>query len=333
MMSDAKDKPDLMRRVTETPAAIRDIVNLFRPDSTFPYFKILRDRPFQPLQSEFSRVNATWAAHASMLIYNPDEDLLERSLESAGFSNFERILSPEGSRCDTNSFMARAQGWTLVCFRGTSFLGDQGLGCFKDLFTDLKFLGTAFDTGGQVHRGFLEALNDVWLPMGDILMKVIRDHPGHRVWLTGHSMGAALATLAAARLARETGPDFGGVYTFGSPRAGDEVFTHGINWPVSRVVHAEDVITQLPMKPLMKKNPYDHAGQYIGLRPDGSISLDPGEWQDRRPLVKLGISSIGSLLSEMKPDGEGSSLQEKISWIVDHAPIRYVQALEKALVR
>jgi hypothetical protein len=76
-------------------------------------------------------------------------------------------------------------------------------------------------------------------------------NPTHRILLTGHSLGAAVATVAAAFLSKRY-PNLPrlSVYTFGSPRVGDFGFSHNTfgksvedAW---RVVHGGDVIAHEP---------------------------------------------------------------------------------------
>jgi predicted lipase len=65
------------------------------------------------------------------------------------------------------------------------------------------------------------------------------------VFYTGHSLGAALATLAASRHAPQA------VYTFGSPRVGNEVFVASLqNLPIHRVVDDKDAAALLPPEAL-----------------------------------------------------------------------------------
>lgn len=75
------------------------------------------------------------------------------------------------------------------------------------------------------------------------------------VYVTGHSMGGALATLFTAQWIVETSPHavrqaLGGVYTFGAPRLGDASFAALINRAVGnrffRLVYENDFIPRLP---------------------------------------------------------------------------------------
>ena len=83
--------------------------------------------------------------------------------------------------------------------------------------TNFNFLPEPWDQGGKVHRGFKAALSEVWTSLEKHISNLHRNNL--KIWLTGHSLGAALATLAADRLGNAQG-----LYTFGSPRIGDRDF-------------------------------------------------------------------------------------------------------------
>ncbi|MCK7478059.1 MAG: lipase family protein [Candidatus Moduliflexus flocculans] len=83
--------------------------------------------------------------------------------------------------------------------------------------TNANFWLTDWTNGSKVHRGFKSALEEVWDDLFPYL-KALQGR-GCRIWMTGHSLGAALATLAADRYG-----EVQGVYTFGSPRVGNGRF-------------------------------------------------------------------------------------------------------------
>ena len=85
-----------------------------------------------------------------------------------------------------------------------------------DLWTDSQFLPALCRAGGRVHQGF----RDVFMEISGQLDELVRvATPDQKLWLTGHSLGGALATLAAAHL---EGARVQGLYTYGCPRVGDD---------------------------------------------------------------------------------------------------------------
>ena len=91
-----------------------------------------------------------------------------------------------------------------------------------------------------VHQGFRKALDSVWNSIDKELATLTCP-----VFYTGHSLGAALATLAALRRAPRA------LYTFASPRVGNEVFVVSFgSLPIFRIVDDKDALTLLPPEAL-----------------------------------------------------------------------------------
>lgn len=188
---------------------------------------------------------------------------------------------------DTRVLVLGTSTDVIIAFRGTANL--------RDWLTDLDC--GLFDTGSfRVHHGFLRALRSVF----DELAEVLAEMRGTRVWMTGHSLGGALAMLAA-RFWR--GP-VAGVYTFGQPRAGDAAFRDNYNFclgPVTyRIVHADDVVARVPW--LLGR--YRHAGQEVFFpAPPGSEWRIHADWRmklasDLRGLAREAWHGRDALLAD-----------------------------------
>jgi len=167
---------------------------------------------------------------------------------------------------------------------------------------------------GRVHSGFSASLSTILAQVEHWLHKTA---PAHLV-LTGHSLGAALATLLAARLAGQ-GCSIE-LVTFGSPRVGDEALVASLRpLAVRRYVNCTDTVTQLP-PPLL----YYHV--------DGLHYID-----------RLGQIHTGDPLpiSMLKDQRAAHRAYLPLMWragnlqwrgLADHAPINYVAALLAACV-
>jgi hypothetical protein len=97
--------------------------------------------------------------------------------------------------------------------------------CGTNDWTDMLYNGSAVPFAhrwGRVHAGFRVALRRI---EDEVLSAVVsRLRAGDRqLWITGHSLGGALAVLMAARFRME-GLDVAGVYTFGQPKTGNRNF-------------------------------------------------------------------------------------------------------------
>src|SRR6185369_11657761 len=103
---------------------------------------------------------------------------------------------------------------------------------------------------GRVHHGFSSALKHTWGKV-ERLVEALDDKP---LFLTGHSMGGALAVLAACRLAKLGRPPVA-TYTFGSPRVGDRAFCAGYRLPTYRVVNGLDLVPEMPLASMKRLLP------------------------------------------------------------------------------
>lgn len=146
----------------------------------------------------------------------------------------------------------------VIAFRGTNALND---------WFDNADVSQVKRIGCKVHRGF---------DHGERLLhyRLTNELPEcERYWITGHSLGGALATLYAVRLA-DAGLNVAGLYTFGSPRVGCRCFAQHADYVLSgrhfRVVHGNDVVPRVP-RPLR----YRHCGQLCYLDRRDRLRVEP----------------------------------------------------------
>ena len=119
----------------------------------------------------------------------------------------------------------------------------------RNFITDVFFSkqDCNFASGCKIHTGFGAAWDEISGRIKAAVRKAIQDNPDYRVVATGYSLGAAVATLAAAYLRDEGLPV--DLYTYGSPRVGNDVFADYVsNQPGnnSRVTHQDDPIPRVP---------------------------------------------------------------------------------------
>ena len=177
---------------------------------------------------------------------------------------------------NTQVYIAEADESIVVAFRGSE--APTTLDGFKDwLLTNANnYLilpegraGTDFaaaGVGARFHKGFLEALEMIWEPMLAAVNNAIRikERP---VWVTGHSLGGALALLAAWRLQRSF-VSIHEIVTFGAPMIGNDTaakaFEQEFSGKIYRFVDLEDVVPHLPSVSLIA-NAYTHCQNEVGL--------------------------------------------------------------------
>ena len=255
---------------------------LFTPQPEYDYFRV--DVPFEDTR-DYSAANAWWLAESSLLVYNEPDSI--RANFPAGY---DLAFFAERS---THAFLAARDDHCIVAFRGT----DDA----EDVLTDLRIkLGE-----GDVHSGFERALDLVWTEVVDHLA-------GRRAWFCGHSLGAALATLAAVRHnATEA------LYTYGSPRVGNKAFAEAFDVPAWRFVNNNDAVAHLP-----PPKPYIHVGRLMHFDQEGRLHDEPDLW-DRVQHMVLGHRDRAADTTRRWLSGDFSTRASAA--IIDHAARLYAK--------
>jgi len=130
----------------------------------------------------------------------------------------------------------------LIAFRGTSLSVIDWLNDCKANQVDSPF------SNGKVHHGFLESVNNLKNPMLEELDKLLLEHPGADIYVTGHSKGGAMAALMGLAIHNKNKMllDRIKVVTFGAPRVGDKDFCTGYPLEHLRYESFFDIIPHLP---------------------------------------------------------------------------------------
>jgi triacylglycerol lipase len=122
---------------------------------------------------------------------------------------------------------------------------------WSDIAADLDARPVPSSTGiGKVHHGFKTSVDRVWPTL-----KEIAQHYGktRTIWCTGHSLGAAMATITAYKLQRDPDmPNPQALYTYGSPRVGDKTYIKAIESTGVlhfRFVNNTDIVPRVPVWP------------------------------------------------------------------------------------
>ncbi len=259
----------------------------------------LDQMPMIPFKTRYCPQNALWMAKIARAVYakvsdedeTPDISRMLATLKQddpkfVGVTGFN-VKSSQGA-------VIQHEDYLVAAFRGTDEAAD-----WLDNINALPKEGPL----GNVHTGFHNALMDIWLAMKSeirrIRSEVARDRQERHLpkralplWITGHSLGAAMATLAAAHLIESDEPFFG-VYTFGSPRCGDCGFARTYNVEANnrtfRFQNNNDIVTRVPAR-LMG---YSHVGTFIYISEDGELSFDAGFWYQFLDQISGIINDIG----------------------------------------
>jgi len=181
------------------------------------------------------------------------QDTAQTQIQSLGYNEFA-WFDTDG----TQAFACRKSNANniFIVFRGTE--PNQ----MKDILADVKAWRKPAREKGLVHFGFAQALDKVY----DKIVRWIDEQKlddGYKITCTGHSLGAALATICASRL------DAHELYTFGSPRVGNRAFVKemkndGIkHW---RFVNNNDIVTKVPLPIIFR-----HSGEIVYINHHGNI--------------------------------------------------------------
>jgi predicted lipase len=146
----------------------------------------------------------------------------------------------------------------VVVYRGTTN--------FKNLLVDLDFGKSQpwGDQPGEVHSGFLKSHRNLWSGVLQNIIKAKSRCPKcNRVLFTGHSLGAAITTLASVELARNPIGLSIQALTLGSPRVGNQKFVDYASRMVPnaiRWVHTTDPVAHVPPRSVFK---YAHRAREV----------------------------------------------------------------------
>jgi len=237
------------------------------PDMDYVYFENAEAYPLEPENTEYSAVNAWWFGECAFLTYcHPG--FVRMAYRLAGFEGF-RFFQGKGTECMV--------GWNesavIVSFRGTELKSTSAL---YEIGTDMNTIPVPFESGGKVHQGFLKGLEEIWDgPEGlqAFLDETIEEDPSRPLWMTGHSLGGALATLCFARTPRAKG-----LYVYGAPRVGDQEFVDIIQGrPIWRMEHGRDPVPMVPPDLPNVQFSFKDPGKLVFISKDGRI-------QDERPV-------------------------------------------------
>jgi len=193
-----------------------------------------------------------------------------------------------------------------IAFRGTS--------TWDDVFEDVDFFGTNYEgctgdaTAGNacfIHEGFYSAYLNLAADLEAAVASLVplSAKASTKLLLTGHSLGGALATIAAFELSL-IGYRVSGVYTFGSPRVGSLMFAQAFDAIVGRGEHLYGAFSGRPLPLFQVKNAKEGALQAplpvsLGDLPPGAGNLgEPlsGVWRvvgGNDPVTALPEATLG----------------------------------------
>jgi len=214
----------------------------------------------------------------------------------------------ENTSSNTVGYAGVTSNSIIFAFRGT--LVDS----IKNWITDLESYSLTpfpYVPTLNVGTGFLDAYEDIRSDVFQAASTLISQYPNYPIYFVGHSLGAALSTLAAADVAANLNPPSIFSWTYGDPRTGDGNFSNYLGQAFSgswRTVNQDDIVPHVPLS----KWGFEQIGIEIWFPdnttsfveceeiedPNCSDSVDPLDWSVLDHLYYLGY-----LLEEGLPYG------------------------------
>lgn len=203
----------------------------------------------------FSEKSALFARLSNLAYSSPRE--ARKVFEKMGYT--ATYYQSKGS----NVYIVEDANDIIVVCRGTEVKE------WNDIKADLTIDLVPSRVGvGQVHRGFRNYTDHLW----ENVKNHVLDCPQKKLWLTGHSLGAAMATLMARRFVLDPiNHPVEALFTYGSPRVGNRSYINTFNEKIvhHRWVNDGDIVTKVPFSPW-----YYHCGTMHHINSKGKITVN-----------------------------------------------------------
>jgi triacylglycerol lipase len=258
---------------------------------------------------------------------------IEAELKKRGYQHVKPLN--KGSLVGYVAFLDET---AVVIFRGTNPNEIQ------DWFVNLDTRSEKIQHG-TVHAGFWSAYDS----LHEQLTKVLRANNPKRIWITGHSLGGAMAAICGYRLLGIENLEIAGLMTFGQPKVGSKDFCNHmdrmLNGRAVYFVNQKDVVPRVPPN-------FDQYGSLVwytagGIRRSkptespmqarfGQVPDEVEEIQDEDyfELPAMSEEEFEQMKRKMKPrDMQNSSEGEKVMLsrlrlITDHDIEQYIERLK-----
>ncbi|WP_298441242.1 lipase family protein [uncultured Ferrimonas sp.] len=260
-----------------------------------------------PYKTTLDGGNAYWMARLAQLVYcrrpadpRPDEAPILTALQQQD-PQFTQVIGY--SEQSAQAMLVVHGDYLAVAFRGTDEPNDwlDNLNAFA---TDQLF--------GEFHRGFYQSFAALW-PQIEADINRQQQQQSRPLFFCGHSLGGAMATIAAAQLVHQDKP-FTSLYTFGQPRAMTRatarIFNQEAKGRYFRFHNNNDLVTRVPARFMG----YSHAGTYLYISEEKQIHQEPGFWFRFLDSVDGAVNSV---------------LDLGLDAIDDHGMEHYLAAIEQ----
>lgn len=316
---------------------------LFDGAAHYCFLAYRQHQPFQQVGTTLSWVNAWWLAELSTLAYSQPNIVFHNDkrdynyaeyMHHLGFTQFALL---QGSWTESGGQEHETDVLLLEDASNNAFVIFRGSEAFKvtdwttDFQVELAAVNTAYfknaGTDVRVHKGFQEAFVQIvdgskikattsYATAPASLKAWLSEHvqgKGKKLWISGHSLGASLATLFAY-YALGHGIEFEAVYSYGTPRVGNPAFAGHYTQMLSSTnkahysfINNNDIVPMVPVR----STGYETVGTEVYIDSLGKIVVNdkPRRLADHREFSDSALKDLaskGGLLGELM-DSFGST--------------------------
>jgi hypothetical protein len=250
---------------------------------------------------------------------------------------------PQQRLTATRALVVRGPLASVIAFAGTDPL------VARNWLTDFS----TWSSPDDMHAGFAAAADAVWPEIAAAARAA--QLAGRPLIVTGHSLGAALACIAAKRIRDEALGDLASVYTFGMPRTGGERFAQdygpALEQRTYRLVHGDDLVPAVPTAGFRVSLPrgwefpvgiqFRHVGSLVRSGADKIFAHSQPVWPSNEPqLVATAVNAMANAITmalasglppQRQPGWRGRFYRTLPLAIYDHLPAGYLTALGAVL--
>ncbi len=302
-----------------------------------------------PVDDVESVLTATWNAAAQADW--PIAELLAEISEAAYLSPVEAQAKFQSlGFTDIGGMESGSMVGYVLSLGGTSVIVFRGTDDASDWITNLETT-TQRTPHGRVHRGFSKAYRSLSSQLQELLQ---RQSPDQKLWVTGHSLGGALAVLCAYDLVEKQGRPVSGLITFGQPMVARRDFAAHLDEILqgryAYLVNEADVIPRIPPN-------YRHCGSLVWYTqgmirravpqpPRSAAALDDREAasaerssiNEIEPLSEREFRELqANLRAERVQDDDAPEGTPQVAGslplISDHAMVLYLEKIQSFLLR
>jgi triacylglycerol lipase len=257
--------------------------------------RLLSEPLLQPIgELSLLQQSLLFAEIARVAYFRPD--IVWEAISAVGFEEIQFI-----DRDGAQAYIMSNQHDCVVACRGTEPHD------WNDVKANANALTVLMENAGRVHRGFKLEVDDLW----PRLESALRDNQ-RPLWFTGHSLGGALATICAGRCKlAEIPSNPEALFTFGSPRVGNNRFINFVKIQHYRWVNNNDIVARVPPPWLG----YSHSGREMYFNAFG-------KFRRYTPWRRFRDRWYGFFLTLRK---------WQVDHLADHSMVKYVECIHRAV--